>query len=464
MGYVNTTEKLKLPQWRWTQDHPDFVPDINDAFEAIDKFARESGGDYDTLKQQVEALATNFVDIQEGFNKLSEKVDNLEDLENNPEFQKVVTAVNELNTEIANLEESVTNNTSDITELKTKVSVLESDTSAIKSNIEAINTTLIDHGRSITNLETISSAQAGDITGLTSRVSTAETKIEANETAIDNVNTRVNTTNTKVAAVETSVEEAKSDITTVTARVGALEASQTTQDGKITALETASESASSTIEQHTTKLSELEAEDTALNARVGSVESKNITQDTEIDGLDARVEALETQMPTIGKDILGTIYFDFTPENEGETSGIRLIVLSDGSTLVTSVGLYIPAGGYTNFTPTVKFGDNISAAVDTSNLEFTGTGIVTDIIYDTGNGLRLISIIVYRNADNTSKKVTDVRFTMRVNADGPLKIDTIVPRISAFSIATIQRKPEALLNIVDTDFNREGDNNDGIQI
>lgn len=453
MGYVNTTEKLKLPQWRWTQDHPDFVPDINDAFEAIDKFARESGGDYDTLKQQVEALATNFVDIQEGFNKLSEKVDNLEDLENNPEFQKVVTAVNELNTEIANLGESVTNNTSDITELKTKVSVLESDASAIKSNIEAINTTLIDHGIRITNLETSSSAQAGDITGLTSRVSTAETKIEANETAIDNVNTRVNTTNTKVAAVETSVEEAKSDITTVTARVGALEASQTTQDGKITALETASESANSTIEQHTAKLTELEAEDTALNSRVGSVESKNITQDTEINGLDARVEALETVMPTIGSNIVGTIYFNFEPENEGETSEIILSISENGMTYISSRGLYIPAGGIAVHKPTVVFGDSLTAAVDTDNITIS-TGAITEVIYTTGNEIRIINIKALSN--NGSQNVKDIVFDIIPNTTEPLKIDAIASRLSGIIIHKMARKTTQQLNEEFFDLNIEG--------
>lgn len=411
MGYVNTTEKLKLPQWRWTQDHPDFVPDINDAFEAIDKFARESGGDYDTLKQQVEALATNFVDIQEGFNKLSEKVDNLEDLENNPEFQKVVTAVNELNTEIANLGESVTNNTSDITELKTKVSVLESDTSAIKSNIEAINTTLTDHGTRITNLEISSSAQAGDITGLTSRVSTAETKIEANETAIDNVNTRVNTTNTKVAAVETSVEEAKSDITTVTARVGALEASQTTQDGKITALETASESASSTIEQHTTKLSELETEDSALNARVGSVESKNITQDTEIDGLDARVEALETQamMNTIGDKYIGNIVVHFDENSDGMY--IILNCYESGAMAVS--GKNLPFAPYPpNNTPAyvphhLTPQNGITNYIDLDTIEFEVTGI-----YQYNNTLTSNTrmIILPSSNEGQSKKIKDCRY------------------------------------------------------
>ncbi len=406
MGYVNTTEKLKLPQWRWTEDHPDFVPDINEAFAAIDKFARESGGDYDTLKQQVEALATNFVDIQEGFTALSEKVNNLEDLENNPEFQKVVTAVNELNTKVVDLEESVTNNTVDITEIKTRVSVLESDTSAIKSNIETINATLTDHGTRITNLETASSAQAGDITGLVTRVSTAEANIEANETAIENVNTRVNTTNTKVATIETSVNEAKNDITTVTARVGALEASQETQDTKIEGLEVAGEAVNSTIEQHATKLTELEAEDSALNARVGSVESKNITQDTEINGLDARVGALETQMPTIGARIVGGCYCN-VKKNESDTNNNRYFGLT-----------FYSNGQITVYLHHIDFGPEETHYILTS---VTNTsGIINENIEIVGNTTR---ILIPTDFGYTNKLV--INFTMDPATINDLQFSTL---------------------------------------
>lgn len=414
MGYVNTTEKLKLPQWRWI-DHPDFVPDINEAFAAIDKYARESGGDYDTLKRQVESLSTNFVEIQEGFTRLSEKVDNLEDLENNPEFIKVVNSVNALNTQVVNLEESVTNNTGDITELQTKVSILESETASIKNNIDTINRTLADHSTRIEDLESTSTTQSGNITELETRLSTAETNIEANETAIDNVNTRVNTTNSKVASVETRLEETNNNIATVTARVGTLESSQTTQDEKITALETsqaaqdlkiegletANENTSSTIEQHTAKLAELEEADNTINGRVENVETKNTSQDTEISALEARVDAIETQPETIGTDVVGGCYCEL---NNGNSGYIVFTVYRNGCTSVYLHGIpytteetsYLVTRVYN--TSGIINGDTILIGNTTViYIPLADTNLTTTITWESDSKIKNLKVIVVSN-------------------------------------------------------------------
>lgn len=66
MSYSATTNKLRLPQWvQGTKDHPDFLTDMNQAFEKIDGFAEGIGNTVDGLPEQVEELSTLVVSMQE---------------------------------------------------------------------------------------------------------------------------------------------------------------------------------------------------------------------------------------------------------------------------------------------------------------------------------------------------------------------------------------------------------------
>lgn len=58
MSYSATTGKLGLPQWvKGTKDHPDFLTDMNQAFEKIDRFAERTDNTVDGLPEQVDELA-----------------------------------------------------------------------------------------------------------------------------------------------------------------------------------------------------------------------------------------------------------------------------------------------------------------------------------------------------------------------------------------------------------------------
>lgn len=66
MSYSATTGKLGLPQWvKGTKDHPDFLTDMNQAFEKIDGFAERTDNTVDGLPEQVDELAALVESMQE---------------------------------------------------------------------------------------------------------------------------------------------------------------------------------------------------------------------------------------------------------------------------------------------------------------------------------------------------------------------------------------------------------------
>lgn len=65
MSYSAQTEKLRLPQWvQGSKDHPDFLTDVNQAFEKIDRFAQGIDNTVDGLPEQVEEIATILQGVQ----------------------------------------------------------------------------------------------------------------------------------------------------------------------------------------------------------------------------------------------------------------------------------------------------------------------------------------------------------------------------------------------------------------
>lgn len=66
MSYSATTGKLGLPQWvKGTKDHPDFLTDMNQAFEKIDGFAERTDNTVDGLPGQMDELTALVQSMQE---------------------------------------------------------------------------------------------------------------------------------------------------------------------------------------------------------------------------------------------------------------------------------------------------------------------------------------------------------------------------------------------------------------
>lgn len=66
MSYSAQTEKLRLPQWvQGSKDHPDFLTDVNQAFEKIDGFAQGIDNTVDGLPEQVEEVTTILQSVRE---------------------------------------------------------------------------------------------------------------------------------------------------------------------------------------------------------------------------------------------------------------------------------------------------------------------------------------------------------------------------------------------------------------
>lgn len=75
MSYSAQTEKLRLPQWvQGSRDHPDFLTDVNQAFEKIDRFAQGIDNTVDGLPEQVEELAAILQSVQEGVGEHTEEL------------------------------------------------------------------------------------------------------------------------------------------------------------------------------------------------------------------------------------------------------------------------------------------------------------------------------------------------------------------------------------------------------
>lgn len=66
MSYSATTGNLGLPQWvKGTKDHPDFLTDMNQAFEKIDGFAERTDNTVGGLPEQVDGLAALVESMQD---------------------------------------------------------------------------------------------------------------------------------------------------------------------------------------------------------------------------------------------------------------------------------------------------------------------------------------------------------------------------------------------------------------
>lgn len=75
MSYSAQTEKLRLPQWvQGSKDHPDFLTDVNQAFEKIDGFAQGIDNTVDGLPEQVEEIATILQSVQEDVGEHTEEL------------------------------------------------------------------------------------------------------------------------------------------------------------------------------------------------------------------------------------------------------------------------------------------------------------------------------------------------------------------------------------------------------
>lgn len=126
MSYSVETEKLKLPQWLGT-DHPNFTPDISEAFEKIDEFAKESATENESRVNEIDALKVMDGQLDARISKNKEEIDLLTER----------TTKNE--SDISDLQTATEKNETDYLNLKTKVDTID-DVEIPKMNEDITNT------------------------------------------------------------------------------------------------------------------------------------------------------------------------------------------------------------------------------------------------------------------------------------------------------------------------------------
>lgn len=355
--YSKTTENYQLPQWIGS-DHPDFRTDINEAFEKIDSVMKGNSGDYSSLKEQVEAISTNMVTINEEFEKIKKTVDQLENLEDNPTFQALATQVDQLNKDYADLQTAVATNTGDITTLKSGLSTLESTVNTLKTVVDGHTNTLSNHTESIAtlqqavsdintniqelqtdvgNLKVSQSQQDTKITNLETWKTETDAKLESlesgegtNSTDIAALETKYNNLSTSVDNLSERTSTAENNISTNTTDISTLKGQYSSAQSQINELKTYTTEEATKLIALTTQVANMDDE---FNRRIGSVEAKNITQDTELQSQDARIEALEDSIVMIqdGKGIFASGVFHITePTGTVISDTITLTFLNNG--------------------------------------------------------------------------------------------------------------------------------------
>lgn len=129
MSYSATTGKLGLPQWvKGTKDHPDFLTDMNQAFEKIDGFAERTDNTVDGLPEQVDELAALVESMQEDVG------------EHTTELASLGVRVGIQENNVANLGVRVGNLGTRVEELEPRVETVETKMSAMDKIMHLVGT------------------------------------------------------------------------------------------------------------------------------------------------------------------------------------------------------------------------------------------------------------------------------------------------------------------------------------
>lgn len=222
--YTKTTQNLKLPQWTFN-DHPDFLTDINNAFEVIDTSYGEQGQVTAEMKENIQTLIVGMKTVEESLQEMQKVVDELGNLEDSPVITKIQQDISTLTENYNTLSTNVQANTTQLKSLSDHVNVIDSDINTLKNNISDINSNITTILGDITELqnsvdEAVKIAnEAKDLAesatgggGLTERVSNLEKSVSTIESQLSDVDKSIQNLTTAVTNIEKEISDIHVDM------------------------------------------------------------------------------------------------------------------------------------------------------------------------------------------------------------------------------------------------------------
>lgn len=122
MAYTDKTVNYDLPQWVGS-DHPDFLTDLNPAYEKIDTELNKNATNITAMSQDVSNVVEGIDKLTTEYDTLTHQVaDNTVDITNlQSGFGMAMSRIGENTGNIATLQTNVSTNTADISKLKSNV-------------------------------------------------------------------------------------------------------------------------------------------------------------------------------------------------------------------------------------------------------------------------------------------------------------------------------------------------------
>lgn len=276
MAYTNKTEALELPQWV-QKDHPDFLTDMNEAMRKIDTGYAKNAHDHSELKEQVDALAVDFVEVKTTVAELKEKVDNLVDLEDNPTFIALKTHVDTLQDTVEGIIQTDNRQDIDIQNLQTAISRIDLTIGTIENHLDELDSHFDIHDKELADIKA---------------------NVLHIQNDVDDLRTHVAHLEESVSHMETEVGHIKGEQITQNDRLDALEAGKTEQNEKISAIETK-------VSEQDTKISTIEqtARDADVTAEAALEEAMNAVSTA--NGASAGTEVLTQGLAAMGERVDG---------------------------------------------------------------------------------------------------------------------------------------------------------------
>lgn len=333
--FTKTTTNLGLPLWQ-PHDHPDFLTDLNQENKILDEEIGKNNQDFAHLQETVDAISTNMTTIQEEFKVLQEKVDDLQNIEDNPTVKKLVSDMTQAQSDITALEDAVKTNT-------TNISLLTSRCSALESDVNTLKTTVTGHNRDIANIQdaigTLSDSvqnMSTSITALETRMTAVELTANKNKTDIEGINSSITTitgdiTNIKdkdstqdgeIEAIKTRVSNIETGESGTSADISKLQSDVSKLQTDVTTLTTTTETLTTNVDTNTSEIDNLKTAQSStagdlatLATRVSSNETSIINLQTETSQLDTRVENIEDSLTMVLSDSIPMANVDITFNN-----------------------------------------------------------------------------------------------------------------------------------------------------
>lgn len=257
--YSEQTENLGLPQWQ-PKDHPDFLTDVNEAFEKLDTAISTIEG---ASPEVVEALGERVTESEKRLDDLAVAVS-----ENSDEIKATATIVELHTTQIAGLNSDVGTLQDDVTGVKESVEKLAEEDSSLRLQIDALHKELDDKGDvSTAELDAVKET----VSGHTTQIANNTEQIEELQAAVDNIQTA----DGDYVTMET-YQERKSIV-----------------DQNIQNLNTFAKEQETRNSTYESSMKNLESADAELKTAINDCETTNTNQDAAIQALEAQLEEFE---------------------------------------------------------------------------------------------------------------------------------------------------------------------------